>query len=194
MIRILFLTTIFLLPITSYAELTFKQLKSISITPENLDGSFTQEKYLVTLDTTLNSLGKFNYQRGKSIHWETLEPIQNELIMTPTEIVNKQADLELLRMDANANPTITIMSEVFFSILTAEWGRLSKYFQLSGSIEGEKWQAELVPLDETILQIISRVELKGDSLLHEIIMHEHGGNRTTIYFKELNAGINSREE
>ncbi len=188
------LAAIFLLPITSYAELTFEQLKTITITPENLDGNFTQEKYLIALDVTLDSSGKFNYQRGKTIRWETLEPIQNELIMTPTEMVNKQGDNELVRMDTDSNPTISIMSEIFFSVLTAEWEKLSEYFQLSGTLDGEEWQAKLVPLDKTILQVISRVELKGDSLLHEIVMHENGGNKTTIYFKEMNTEIDLREK
>lgn len=193
MIRVLLLATIFLLPITSYAELTFEQLKTITITPENLDGNFTQEKYLVVLDTTLDSSGQFNYQRGKTIRWETLEPIQNELIMTPTEMVNKQGDHELVRMDTDANPTISVMSVIFFSVLTAEWETLSEYFQLSGTLDGEEWQAELVPLDKTILQIISRVELKGDSLLHEIVMHENSGNKTTIHFKELKTEMDPHE-
>lgn len=173
-------------PIAAYADLTFEQLENISKTPENLEGHFTQEKYLSALDAVLHSSGKFSYQRGKSIRWETLKPIQSEMLMTPTSISNKQGGRELMRIENEANPVVALFNEIFFSVLTAEWGKLSAYFKLSGNVEGGWWHAELVPLDNTVKQVVSRVELKGEALVREIILHESGGDRTTIHFENLN--------
>ncbi len=182
---ITFFIYLFIFPINSLAELTFEQLEEISITPENLEGNFSQEKYLSVLDTSLTSSGIFKYQRSKQIHWKTLKPIQNELIMTPEKVVNKQGDKILMQLDINENPTITILSKIFFSVLTSDWGKLSDHFNLTGTLEGEKWDAELVPLDKTIAQVVSQIELKGDVLLHKIVMYESEGNRTTITFTDL---------
>ena len=174
------------LPAAAYADLTFEQLELISKTPENLNGRFTQEKYLAALDTVLLSSGIFSYQRGKLIRWETLQPVQNELLMTPTSIINKQGGKEFMRVEAESNPAVALFNEMFFSVLTAEWGKLSAYFKLSGEIQDRQWHAELVPVDKTVQQVISRVELDGDVLVREIILHESGGDRTTIHFDSLN--------
>lgn len=172
-------------PIAAYADLTFEQLENVSKTPENLEGRFTQEKYLGALDTVLFSSGIFSYQREKLIRWETLKPIQSEMLITPTAISNKQGDQELMRMETESNPAVALFNEIFFSVLTAEWGKLSAYFKLSGTIEGRQWHAELVPVDKTVKQVVGRVELKGDALVREIILYESGGDRTTIHFESL---------
>jgi len=172
---------VLIFPLVVQAEITFTQLAQISTTPEVLQGRFSQEKYLGALDAALTSTGVFAYQRGKSIRWEILEPIQNELVMTPTTITNQQGNDELLRLDMGTNPTAAVMGEIFFSVLTAEWEKLSDYFELSGEIEGQQWHAVLVPVDQTVMQIFNRIELKGGSLLRVIILHENSGDRTTIH-------------
>jgi len=177
---------LFLVPMLAQAELTFEQLDELSMSPENLTGDFKQEKYLSSLDASLASSGVFNYQRETSIRWQTLLPIQNELLMTPTAIVNSQGGKELVRLETDSNPAVTVFSEILFSVLTAEWGKLASYFELSGGVEGVQWVAQLVPIDKTVMPVVSRVELKGDVLLREVILHEASGDRTTIRFDNLN--------
>lgn len=172
-------------PFAARADLSFDQLASISKNSSSLEGRFTQEKYLAALDTSLGSSGIFSYQRGKSVRWETLKPIQSEMLMTPTSISNMQGGQELMRMETESSLAVALFNEIFFSVLTAEWGKLSAYFKLSGNIEGGQWHAELVPVDKTVKQVVRRVELKGDALVREIILYESGGDRTTIHFENL---------
>ena len=179
--RYIFGVLVLIFPFTANAEITFSQLTQISTAPEMLEGRFSQEKYLSALDATLKSTGVFTYQRGKSIHWEILDPIQNELVISPVAITSKQADGELLRLDTGVNPSVMVLGEIFFSVLTAEWEVLADYFELSGEIEGQQWHAVLVPIDQSVMQVFSRIELKGGILLREIILFENGGDRTTIH-------------
>ena len=172
---------VLIFPFTANAEITFSQLTRISMTPEMLEGHFSQEKYLSALDATLKSTGVFTYQRSESIHWKILEPIQNELVISPVAITSKQADGEWLRLEVGLNPTAVVLGEIFFSVLTAEWEVLADYFELSGKIEGQEWHAVLVPIDQSVMQVFSRIELKGGILLREIILFENGGDRTTIH-------------
>jgi hypothetical protein len=169
-----------ILPFIASAEITFAQLAKISMTPEKLEGRFSQEKYLSALDAALVSTGVFDYQRGKSIRWAILEPIQNETLMTPGGITSSQNNNQLLQLDVSTDPTAAVLGEIFFAVLTSEWEKLAEFFELSGSIEGDRWHAVLVPLERTAMQVFSRIELKGKSLLQEIILHEASGDRTTI--------------
>lgn len=175
-----------LLPYTVHAELSFEQLEGITYNPPSLEGQFVQEKFLSALEASFVSSGRFSYQRGVSVRWETLKPIQSEMLMTPEAISNTQDGRELMRMETKSNPAVTLFNEIFFSVLTAEWGKLSAYFKLSGKVEDGRWQAELAPIDKTVKQVVSRVELKGEALVNEIILYESSGDRTTIHFKNLN--------
>lgn len=174
-----------LLPYAVYAELSFEQLENITKNPTGLEGQFVQEKYLAALETSFISSGKFSYQRGVSVRWETLKPVQSEMLMTPEAISNTQGGRELMRIETKSNPAVTLFNEMFFSVLTAEWQKLSAYFELSGKVEDGYWRAELLPVDKTVKQVISRVELKGEALVHEIILYEGSGDRTTIHFSDL---------
>lgn len=180
-----FFLCILLWPIISIAEISIKQLNNIVTATDYLEGRFSQEKYLSDVDATLYSSGVFNYQRDQSIRWETLEPIQNILMMTPQSIINTQGGHEIAKIDVKTNPAIAILSEIFFSVLTAKWEALATYFSLSGTLLDQQWQVELIPIDKAMTQAMSRIALKGDTYLRELIIYEKNGDRTTIHFENL---------
>ena len=186
--------SVLLLAFPTFAKTSFNELKAITTVSGDLSGSFTQDKYLKALDATLTSTGNFSYLRKVSVRWETLEPIKSEFLMTPSEVISRQGEQEVFRMDTRDNPVISTLNKIFFSVLTAEWENLAQYFQISdATIEKESWQVELLPLDSTIQQVVQRAELKGDVFLREIILHEKDGNRTTIRFSDLTASNNDSQ-
>lgn len=178
-----------------FADITFEQLGSVSATPNYLKGSFRQEKYLQALDASLQSTGRFEYRRNEFIRWQILQPIQSELTMTPTSIVSQQAGQDLLELNSGTNPAVTVLSEIMFSVLTAEWGRLGVYFELQGEpggselkgneSDGGQWHAILRPLDQSVEQFVERVELRGNSLLRTVVLFEQSGDRTDIHFENM---------
>ncbi len=184
MCRAVFFLTTMLWSIMSVAGISFEQLNKIATTPQSLTGHFRQHKYLNELDATIASSGVFSYQRNKWMRWETLKPIQNVLMLTPNSIINEQGGDEVLKLDANRNPLVGVLSDVFFSVLTADWNSLSAYFSLSG-IDEKDWMVELVPTEKTVMQLVEKIVLKGDGLIRELIVYEINGDRTTIYFEQL---------
>jgi thermostable 8-oxoguanine DNA glycosylase len=119
------------------------------------------------------------------VRWETLKPIQSEVLMTPSSITSYQGGQQLMRMETELNPAITLFNEIFFSVLTAEWQKLSSHFMLTGEVQDGQWHASLEPLDKTVKQVVSRIELDGDDLVRKITLYESGGDRTTIQFEIL---------
>ena len=167
------------------ADVGIEELAQLTKTPEQLAGKFTQEKYLNTIDVTLDSSGEFVYQRNQSMRWITLVPIENELLLTPTSMINKQGETELAKIDLDNNPTTKMIGEIFFAVLTADWQALEKFFTINAVIEQADWKVDLIPNDGLLKQIMSRVELQGGEFLQQIIIHEVGKNRTTIVFSQL---------
>jgi len=178
--RWLLAALVLLLPWGARAEISYQALARLALAPEFLQGSFTQEKYLGALDATLVSTGEFTYQRGKSIRWAILEPVQSELILTPSSISSRQGQQLTMQLDASSNPVARVIGEIFFAVLTTQWEKLAPYFELSGTIDGQRWQAVLLPVDPAVRQLFSRIELSGARLLDEIVLHETNGDRTTI--------------
>lgn len=183
--KISFSLLLLLLPIVSFAELSFERLDSLSDSPKYLQGNFIQEKYLADLDATLTSSGQFNYQRELEIKWQTLEPIENVLIMTPQSIVNHQRGQDLITLQARSNPIVAMISDIFFSVLTANWTQLETYFSLTGTVNGDNWQAVLVPIDESVMQVVNRIELTGGQFVEKLSFFENNGDHTTIVFEKL---------
>lgn len=169
------------------AEIDFLRLAQIAAAPDQLHGSFRQQKYLGALDTSLHSSGRFSFRRDESIHWEILQPIQNELIITPDGLSSRHGDDELLHLDAASNPGAAMLGEIMFALLSAQWSRLEQYFTLSGDIDGEHWHAVLEPRDAVIGQFFQRIELDGSAWLQVIVLHEQGGDKTTIQL-DISAG------
>jgi hypothetical protein len=172
-------------PLAALADISFARLAQIASSPDQLQGRFRQQKYLGAVDASLLSSGRFSYRRDESIRWEILEPIRNELVITPSGLSSRQGDNELMRIDADSNPGAAILGEIMFAVLSAEWSRLEQYFELSGEIDGQQWHARLQPRDAAIGQIFSRVELRGAELLRVIVLYERGGDRTTIQLDPL---------
>ncbi len=174
-----------LIPALTYADISFTELSQLSTASAHLQGKFSQDKYLTDLDAHLHSSGEFEYQRGQSIRWETLKPITNELIMTPNSIRNHQGSHEILHLEADSNPAVAILSEVFFSVLTAEWTQLERYFDVSGKVQQGQWQATLTPNNTALAHVVRSVQLQGDTHLRELTFFEQSGDSTHIIFTEL---------
>ncbi|PHS69988.1 MAG: hypothetical protein COB23_04880 [Methylophaga sp.] len=174
-------------PVISYADLDFEQLGKLAKTPPSFTGNFIQEKYFKTLDATLISSGTLRYQHDEALYWQTLEPIQNELMMTTEGVINRQGQQEFVHSEINSSPAIKIINEIFFAVLTTEWQKLATFFKLSGQLNGQIWSAELVPSNQDISQFIAKITLQGSPQLNEIVLYEFNGNKTIIHFDNLKA-------
>ena len=95
--------------------------------------------------------------------------------MTPEAISNTQDGRELMRMETKSNPAVTLFNEIFFSVLTAEWKSFQLILSCQGKLKTGHWQAERLFFDKTVKQVVSRVELKGEALVNEIILYESSG-------------------
>ena len=168
-----------LLPVGLQAA-DFAELARLAESPQRLQGEFRQQKYLAALDASLASSGRFSFARDEAIRWEILEPIRNELLITPDGLSSRQGDDELLRLDAATNPGAALLGELLFAVLSADWPRLERHFDVDAEIDEPDWSARLRPRDAAIARLFERVELRGARLLQQVVLYERGGDVTTI--------------
>lgn len=163
--------------------LSYQQLAVTTEHPDHLEGRFLQKKYLRALDTHIDSAGHFSYDQGQQIIWTTETPIESTMTVTPEGMVSSEGGEDILKLDAQEQPAVRIMNEIFFAVLTANWDRLDEYFTLTGSIEDKHWHAILTPKPQEMRKLITSVELSGSKLLEDVVLHESNGDRTRIAFK-----------
>lgn len=161
------------------------ELKAITATPENLSGTFQQNKYLAQLETSLKSTGEFNYVRDKKIIWHILTPVDSTLELTPNSMLSYQGDQQVSKLDGESNPVVAVFSDIFFGVMTAQWQVLEQYFTVEAEVKGQQWQAKLTPTDKNVANFIQQVSLSGDQYLQQITLFEPEGNRTQIEFDKL---------
>lgn len=173
------------LPVFANAEFDIKKLNAVTNSPDYLQGKFIQQKYLQDFDMSIESNGTFHYSKNERVHWQTLEPIENLVVMTPNSIVSSQGNTQVMSLQADTNPVVTLLSDLFFSVLTSQWQNLETYFSLTGEVNGQVWKVQLVPKDATLAQAITRVELQGEKHLKFLKFFESNGDYTEINFIEL---------
>lgn len=185
MIRRLILLFLTLQVLPSSAALNLVDLANLTGSPEYMQGDFKQEKLIQSFGANIQSSGHFAYKKNQYMHWNTVLPVENQMVMTPTSISSKQGDNELVRLQADDHPTIKVLSKIFFAVLTAEWQTLDDYF--SSAIEGEaaNWTVKLTPKNNLLNQSVNHVELFGDKLLKEVILYEKNGDTTHIFFSNV---------
>ncbi|AEF53612.1 LolA family protein [Marinomonas posidonica] len=162
-----------------------QELKELMQTPQQLTGYFTQNKYLAAVDASLKSSGTFSYKSGTEITWHTLNPIENTLTLTPNQIISTHNGQRISIIDGQDNPVVKIFSDLFFGVMTANWALLQEYFTIDVTLSQGQWQAQLIPIDTSIAQVIIQITLSGTELLQHVELSEINGNTTTIYFSSL---------
>lgn len=160
-------------------------LKRITSNPDRLSGTFTQSKYLSQIDISIPSSGSFYYIKDKEITWQTLKPINSTLKLTPKAILSYQGSEKISQLDTDTNPFVSVFSDIFFGVMTAQWQVLEEYFAVDANVNASSWEAVLIPLDENIKSFSEKITLKGDQYLRQMTLYEADGNRTDIKFEQL---------
>lgn len=182
-VLILLLSLLATLPTTALAD--YRELEALMESPASLSGRFEQIKYLAALDTEIVSSGRFAYERDSEIRWQTLEPIENMLRLTPARITSEQAGTVLSQLETRNNPVVALFSDIFFGVMTARWSTLAEHFDVQSRIDESQWQATLMPKAPEVQQVVSEVELQGDRYMRQIVLHESGGDWTRIRFYDI---------
>ncbi|MFP8966882.1 outer membrane lipoprotein carrier protein LolA [Pokkaliibacter sp. CJK22405] len=161
------------------------QITTLMASPPSLHGTFQQSKHLAALDTDIDSSGRFAYQRDTEIDWQTLEPVESLLKLTPERITSEQGGKILSELETRNNPVVALFSDIFFGVMTARWSTLSEHFEVQTSVTGKTWQATLTPKAAEVQRVVSQVELQGGQYITEIVLHEAEGDWTRIRFDNL---------
>jgi hypothetical protein len=179
-----------LLAVAAYAPaaVPVAKIQALLAKPAVMCGRFDQSKQLAGMKKALASEGRFCVIAGKGVLWRTLKPFPNTLRLTRDEIVNYQGDRVAMRLDANTEPTVRMINNVLFSLLSGDLGQLDTLFEGDGSVDAHSWAVSLKPRQAALEKAIGTIKLEGGAYVKTIVMSEGSGDRTTIVFSAIQSG------
>ncbi|WP_106478847.1 outer membrane lipoprotein carrier protein LolA [Phytohalomonas tamaricis] len=169
-LRLPLLLAMLVLPLSAQA-MSLDELNAQLSQTAKLSGRFVQERYLKDLDTTLESHGRFDYVRGKEVHWHLEKPVEEELTLDKQGI---HRDGQPIDDDPSG------VARLILQLMDGNLQALDDRFRIS--LEGDKdaWQALLIPRQPGLANYIDAVRLSGGRLLDRVQMNMHDGDRLTV--------------
>ena len=173
---------------SAQAAIPSAKIQAMLAKPAVMCGRFDQTKQLAGMKKPLASEGRFCVIAGKGVLWRTLKPFPSTLRLTRDEIVNYQGDRVAMRLDAKTEPTVRMINNVLFSLLSGDLGQLDTLFDGDGNVDANSWNVTLKPRQAALEKAIGTIKLEGGAYVKSIVMNEGGGDRTTIVFSEIKTG------
>ncbi|MET0265481.1 MAG: outer membrane lipoprotein carrier protein LolA [Duganella sp.] len=170
------------------AAVPVAKIQAMLAKPAIMCGRFDQTKTLAGMKKPLASHGRFCVVAGKGVLWRTLKPFPATLRLTRDEIVNYQGDRVAMRLDAKTEPTVRMINNVLFSLLSGDLGQLESLFEVDGTVDANSWNVALKARQAALDKAIGTILLDGGAYVKNIVMSEASGDRTAIVFSEIKAG------
>ncbi len=158
------------------------QLAARSQSIQSLEGHFEQQKTIAVLPVPLTSNGRFSFEQGKQVVWETLVPVQSRLTLTPGGISFADAQGEQKTPAQARQAGAEIVAKIFMGVIAGELGSLQDYFSLSATGMASDWQIQMVPRSTNLSAYITRIELRGGEYTEHLDIVEANGDKTFIVF------------
>lgn len=167
---------------------TVTKIQAMLAKPETLCGNFEQTKQLIGIKKSLRSSGRFCVVNGKGVLWRTLQPFPNTLRLTKNEIVHYQGDRESMRLEAKQEPTVRIINNVLFSLLSGDLTQLDSLFLVDGNVDAQGWTVKLNARQSSLEKAIGKITLNGNAYVKNIQIDEASGDKTVIVFLNIKTG------
>ena len=172
----------------AHAAAPVAKIQAMLAKPPVMCGRFDQSKQLAGMKKPLASNGRFCVVAGKGVLWRTLQPFPSTLRLTRDEIVNYQGDRVAMRLDAKTEPTVRMINNVLFSLLSGDLGQLESLFEVDGTVDANSWNVALKARQAALEKAIGTIKLDGGAYVKNIVMSESGGDKTSIVFSAIQTG------
>ncbi len=169
------LFTLFATPIFAFSQ---QDLVNLLQKSQNVQGSFTQQRFLKSLPNPINASGEFTLIARKGLLWEMQKPFASKMRVTPNGIAQWNGSSWVESDKVGQSQQIAL----FLGLLSGDISALESQFTTTLSGTEKDWALTLTPSSVLMKQIFTQIQIKGDRLVNEIELSETQGDRTLILF------------
>lgn len=149
-----------------------------------VEADFTEEKTLHILTHPLHSSGTLMFSPQRGIYRVMTDPVHQEMLITRSELVQKDAQGNVQRMNVRGQQAAHAFVDIFLSFFDGDQKAWRKAFDMSFSGTAAAWTIEFVPHRKSpVDKALRRIVLEGrDGTLDAMTFTEANGDEThTVY-------------
>lgn len=151
--------------------------------PKTVQGRFTQQKHLRTLDKPVTTSGRFALRPGHGLFWHLQKPFELRLRVRRDGI--SRQDASGAWKSNGSQSTQAAQVKLFMAVLGGDTAELQRHFTLKLSGSAGSWQLLLLPKTVVMKQVFENITISGDKLVRRIELKEKQGDRTVMQFEQL---------
>lgn len=155
--------------------------------PANVQGAFTQQRYLKSLSKPMTTNGQFVLIPKRGLLWHMQKPFENRLRVRADGIMQWNGKSWIVANPSKMNGQ-SQQIRLFLDLLGGNTQGLEKQFDLQLSGSQQKWTLRLNPKTALMKQIFNHIEISGDSVVRRIELNEKQGDRTVMQFNQVQTG------
>ncbi|MDR2787481.1 MAG: outer membrane lipoprotein carrier protein LolA [Candidatus Accumulibacter sp.] len=148
-------------------------------------GEFVQTRELAGIRKALVSNGRFVVVRGLGVLWEDLAPFARTMRLTRSEILQTADGQTLMRLSADKEPVVGIITGILFGVLAGDLDALARGFDASGEVENGRWRLEFTPKDAHLARLIRTLAMRGARDIEQVEIISAAGDATRIEFRAI---------
>ena len=135
------------------------------------EATFVEKRYLSVLDKPLESSGELSFVPPNRLEKRTLKPKRESLIVDGDVMIVEQSNRRRVTLSLQERPEVSAFVESVRGTLAGDQSALEKFYSIELSGSAESWRLSLVPRQERMAGIVSRIRIAGSQ-----------GDLTTIEF------------
>ena len=149
--------------------------------PANVQGAFTQQRYLKSLTKPMTTNGQFVLIPKRGLLWHMQKPFENRLRVRADGIMQWNGKA-WVSAGGGSRSGQAQQIKLFLDLLGGNTAGLEKQFDLQLSGNAKKWTLRLNPKTALMKQIFTRIDISGDAVVRKIELNETQGERTVMTF------------
>lgn len=147
-----------------------------------LRGTYTQRKTLQGVPRPLLAGGTFLFVRDHGIAWRTEQPFESELVITATDIVQREGGRVSMRLSAAQQPAVRVIASLFAAVFALDFDALAERFDLYCRKAGAGWELGLRP--RVASGALKEIVVAGGAHVERVLVVDTNGDRTEIRLRD----------
>ncbi|MDO4998384.1 MAG: outer membrane lipoprotein carrier protein LolA [Neisseria sp.] len=151
--------------------------------PQSVQGTFTQQRFLKSLNKPMTTRGQFALLPKKGLLWHMQKPFETRLRVRADGIMQFNGKTWQPERGSKAGQSQQI--QLFLDLLGGDTQGLAKQFDLRLTGSAQKWTLNLQPKTVLMKQIFQNIVISGDEVVRKIELVEKQGDKTVMQFDNV---------
>jgi hypothetical protein len=147
---------------------------------------YVEKKYIGIIDKPIESSGELAFTAPDKLEKRTLKPKAETLILEGDKLTIDQPGKRQLTVDLQEHPEVAAFVESIRGTLSGDRLALEKFYSLELTGSAEEWQLVLIPKQEKMQKVISRIQIGGTHAdVKKIDFYQGDGDRSEMIIKKV---------